>query len=96
MREKAIETYFKRKVEELGVECRKLEWIGRRGAPDRLIMFDGKAIFVELKQEKGVLEDHQRREHERLRKAGMRVYTLYGKQEVEAFLCNLYHEITKK
>lgn len=95
MREKEIEKYFKEKCEELGAEVRKLSWIARRGAPDRLVMINGQAIFVELKQDKGELEPHQIREHERLRAVGMRVETLYGKKEVESFICNLRQEIIK-
>ena len=38
MRESKIEKHLAKRVEELGGECRKLRWIGRRGAPDRLVM----------------------------------------------------------
>lgn len=38
MRERDIEKYLSRRVKELGGECRKVQWIGRRGAPDRLVM----------------------------------------------------------
>ena len=65
MRESQIEKYLTAKVKALGGEVRKVQWIGRRGAPDRLVMLpyakmetvrDGKlvpgrptAIWVELK-----------------------------------------------
>ena len=38
MRESAIEKHLVKRVEELGGEVRKVKWIGRRGAPDRLVM----------------------------------------------------------
>lgn len=38
MRESLIEAYLVRRVKELGGEVRKVKWIGRRGAPDRVVM----------------------------------------------------------
>ena len=38
MRERDIERHLVRRVKELGGEVRKVQWIGRRGAPDRLVM----------------------------------------------------------
>lgn len=38
MRERDIEKHLVQRVKELGGECRKIKWIGRRGAPDRLVM----------------------------------------------------------
>ena len=38
MRESVIEQYLVDRVVALGGEVRKVKWIGRRGAPDRLVM----------------------------------------------------------
>lgn len=38
MKESQIEAYLVKRVKELGGEVRKVEWGGRRGAPDRLVM----------------------------------------------------------
>lgn len=38
MRESQIEKYLVVRVKALGGEVRKVQWIGRRGAPDRLVM----------------------------------------------------------
>ena len=38
MNEAAIERYLVKRVKELGGEVRKVQWIGRKGAPDRLVM----------------------------------------------------------
>lgn len=51
MRESTIEQYLVDRVKAKGGEVRKVKWIGRRGAPDRLVMlppppFDGRR-FVE-------------------------------------------------
>ena len=38
MRESDIEKYLVKRVKELGGEVRKVKWIGRNGAPDRVVM----------------------------------------------------------
>lgn len=38
MRESQIEAYLAKRVKELGGEVRKVQWVGRRSAPDRLVM----------------------------------------------------------
>lgn len=41
LRERDIERHLVTRVKELGGECRKVAWQGRRGAPDRLVMLPG-------------------------------------------------------
>lgn len=38
MRESQIEKYLVKRVKDLGGEVRKVAWVGRQGAPDRLVM----------------------------------------------------------
>lgn len=38
MRESQIEAHLVKRVKALGGEVRKVQWIGRRGAPDRIVM----------------------------------------------------------
>lgn len=38
MRERDIEAHLVKRIKALGGEVRKVRWIGRRGAPDRLVM----------------------------------------------------------
>lgn len=45
MRERDIEKHLVKRVKELGGEVRKVEWIGRRGAPDRLVMLPAQVDF---------------------------------------------------
>ena len=48
MLERDVEAYLVKRVEELGGEVRKVKWIGRRGAPDRLVMLpDGRMFAVD-------------------------------------------------
>ena len=101
MRESDIEKYLVHRVKELGGECRKVRWIGRRGAPDRLVMLprsvgfhsDGSfytqgapTIFVELKAPGKKAEPHQAREHERMRRLGQRVVVIDSFEGVDALL----------
>lgn len=79
MRESEIEAYLVARVKDLGGEVRKVKWIGRRGAPDRLVMLPPEwlgvpiIIWVELKAPGEKPEPHQAWEHERMRKMGQRV-----------------------
>ena len=38
MRESLIEKHLVKRVKELGGEVRKVQWVGRRGAPDRAVL----------------------------------------------------------
>lgn len=63
MRESDIEKYLVKQVKVLGGEIRKVRWIGRRGAPDRLVMLPGRSVWVELKAPGEKARPHQAREH---------------------------------
>ena len=101
-RESQIETHLVRRVKALGGEVRKVEWIGRNGAPDRLVMLpesfskglDGfSTIWVELKAPgkaakfpANAHERAQHREHERMRKMGQRVEVVDSYERIEEVL----------
>lgn len=70
IRERDIEAYLVRRVKAAGGEVRKLKWIGRRGAPDRVVFLNGKVMFVEVKAPGKELAPHQQRELKRLWEAG--------------------------
>ena len=77
MRERDIEAYLVRRIKALGGEIRKLRWIGRRGAPDRVVMLPGGRLYwIELKRTGGTAEAHQAREHARMLRMGQRVLVL--------------------
>jgi hypothetical protein len=96
MRESDIEDYLVKRVREMGGEVRKVKWLGRNGAPDRLVMLKGihnHAIWVELKTE-GLTalfphtphERQQHREHERMRAMGQRVVVIDSLKGVDEVL----------
>ena len=96
IKEESNERHLIRRVSETGGETRKVKWLGRRGAPDRLVMWPEhhRYAFVELKEESQPwgLQDHQRREIERMTKSGMRVAILSNKAEIDAFINFQLHE----
>jgi hypothetical protein len=102
MRESQIEKALVRRVKLLGGEIRKLAWINRRGAPDRLLLFPPARAYefamahglvsgmvawqhplVELKRPGKDAEDHQAREHERLRAGGFLVLVIDSLEAVD-------------
>ncbi len=86
MRESQIENYLVERVKALGGECRKLRWIGRNGAPDRIVMLNGQVIFIELKAPGEKAKPHQVREHERMRRMGQRVEVVDSFERVDEVL----------
>ena len=99
-RESEVEMYFVNECYRNNLLVRKLTWIARKGAPDRIVFgLDGQLCFVEFKAPgKAALfprnphEQAQWREHERLRKRGQRVVVIDSKEGVD----QLVRELTEK
>lgn len=85
MLERDVEKYFVAQVKQAGGEVRKLKWIGRRAAPDRFVALNG-AHLVELKRPGKDARIEQKREHDRLRKKGIKVYIIDTKEGVDSFI----------
>lgn len=96
MRERDVEAYLVKSVRELGGEVRKVQWIGRRGAPDRLVMLplcgrggpwsSCRTIWVELKAPGEKAKPHQVREHDRMRAMGQLVVVIDSLEGVAELL----------
>ena len=89
MRESTIEQYLVEQVKVKGGEVRKVKWIGRNGAPDRIVMLPDRArsaIWVELKAPGEKCRPHQIREHERMRRMGQRVEVVDSFEGVDEVL----------
>ena len=99
MREADIERHLVARVKGLGGEVRKVRWIGRNGAPDRLVMLPyekvifNTAIWGELKNPDTIKtfpadarERAQYREHQRMRAMGQRVEVIGTIEQVEDLL----------
>lgn len=75
MLESKIEAHLVKRVKEYGGHVRKMKWIGRHGAPDRLVLlpaeiadgfyvaYPARKVLIELKQPGQKLKPHQAREH---------------------------------
>ena len=100
MSESDIEKHLVAQVKALGGEVRKVQWVGRRGAPDRLVMLpptwrdrlgskswgSPTAFWVELKAPGKTAEPHQLREHARMRRMGQTVVVIDSIEAVDELL----------
>lgn len=95
MRESLIEEYLVEQVKLAGGECRKVKWIGRRGAPDRLVMLPIRSphrptsAWVELKAPGEKVEPHQAREHNRMINMGQLVLVIDSFEGVDVLVGNI-------
>lgn len=75
VREIAIENYVVQRAEAAGYFVRKLSWLGRRHAPDRVFARqDRGTVFIEFKRPGEKPRKGQSLEHRRMKRAGMEVY----------------------
>ena len=92
MRERDIERYLVKRVKALGGEVRKVKWIGRTGAPDRLVMLPATetmqefTIWVELKATGIKPEPHQLREHKRMARVGAWIEVIDSTEGIDKLL----------
>ena len=86
VRERDIERALVKRVKAAGGDVRKMMWVGRRGAPDRLVMLPGRNILVELKAPGGRLSRLQEVEHKRLRAAGFDVRVVWKLEQIDEVL----------
>lgn len=95
-----VEDYFVGQCEANGALVRKLAYVGRRAAPDRMVVWGSqvydwdagrlppKIDFVELKAKGQKADDHQAREHERLRALGCNVFLIDSKEAVDRYIAS--------
>lgn len=82
-----VEAYLKKRVAETGGRQRKLQWIGRSGAPDRMVWWPGPDLhFVEVKRPGGRIHPLQVLEMGRLQNDGFNVHVVSSEAEVDAFI----------
>ena len=93
MRERDIESYLVKRVKAMGGEVRKVKWIGRRAAPDRLVMLPhipnqrgAWFFYAELKTPGEKPTAAQLREHQRMQSFGMVVFVIDSLELVDAVL----------
>lgn len=80
-----LQQYLRNLVRRSRGEYRKLQWVNRRGAPDCLIDFGFPNVaLVEVKAGDDVLSLLQRREINRLRGRGWKVFVVRNRADADA------------
>lgn len=77
MLESAVENPVVKRAERAGYFVRKVQWVGRIGAPDRVFARkDRGQVYIEFKKPGGEPRRSQREEHRRMREAGFEVHVV--------------------
>lgn len=99
-----IQEYGNAQLKARGCLVRKIAYEGRRGAPDTMVgvpyrgmhrktgaTLDPRVIFIEYKKDEDTKpDDHQIREHERMRSVGMVVIVIGSKRQVDELIKDLF------
>lgn len=89
-READLERELCRRVAGVRGVAVKVAFPGVRGAPDRLLLLPGRAVWVEVKHPvHGRLTPQQRRIHALLKQSGMKVFVLNDKDDIDRILYGL-------
>jgi len=86
VRETDIEKTLVQAIEELGGKAFKFSSPGNAGVPDRVVLVDGKAYFVELKAPGQKLRPLQEYRRKQLEELGFEVYVIDSAFGVEEFI----------
>ena len=74
-------------AENNGWIVRKMQYVGRRGCPDRFFFGYGKIVMIEFKRlSDGKTSENQNKEHARLLDAGCAVHVFYTSDSAIEFL----------
>lgn len=101
-----VQAYGKKRLTEKGCLVRKLSYEGRRGCPDHLVLVphyevwhgstlmrsnSPKVLFIEYKATEDTQpEEHQLREHARMRAVGADVRVIGSKRQVDELVKELF------
>ena len=84
-RESRIESYLNDQVARAGGDSYKFKSTVN-GVPDRIVLFDGKTHFVEVKRPNGKLRPTQVTMHKKFAKQKIQVHVVDTKDKVDAFI----------
>lgn len=84
--EKDIESYGVRKMRQADILFYKFVSPSRAGVPDRIAMYGGRVVFVELKRPGGKPRGLQIKVHETMRAHGMDVRVIDSKEGIDALI----------
>lgn len=86
MQETDIEKTLVRAVDEIGGKAFKFTSPGNAGVPDRVVLLNGKAYFIELKAPGQKLRPLQEYRRKQLEELGFEVYVIDSAAGVEEFI----------
>ena len=91
VREREVEGYLRRRVEQAGGRCEKFLPDLDSGMPDRVVMLPGGVlVWVETKKPKGGrVTKLQLEQHRRLRALGQRVEVVWTKEQADELLADV-------
>lgn len=84
--EKALERNLQKRVKEIGGKAYKFISSNCTGVPDRLIIFNGRFCFAEIKSYNGRLTPRQEVEIRKLKNLGAKVFIIYTPQDIESLI----------
>ena len=86
MTEKYIEKHLRNEVEKLGGKAFKFSSPGNNGVPDRIVLYQGRCFFVELKKPGEDLRPLQKVMVKLFKKLGFKVYVIDSIEKVRVFI----------
>ncbi len=86
MTEKYIEKHLRNEVEKLGGKAFKFSSPGNNGVPDRIVLYQGRCFFVELKKPGEELRPLQKVMVKLFKKLGFKVYVIDSIEKVREFI----------
>lgn len=87
--ERDLEDYFTRRAQSEGMLTFKFTSPGQAGVPDRILISDGRVLFVELKAPGKRPRPLQTETVRRMRKQGASCYCISTREQVDRLLYNL-------
>jgi hypothetical protein len=92
MRETELEKKLRVSIEKKGGQAYKFVSPGNSGVPDRLILFNKQAIFVETKAPGKKLKPLQEKRKREIEAQGFKVYKIDTKEKVASFISEVTGE----
>ena len=87
--ERDLEEYFAKRMKAAGILTYKFTSPGQAGVPDRILITDGRVLFVELKAPGKKPRPLQTETVRRMRKRGAYCYCISTREQVDRLLYNL-------
>lgn len=84
LKERDIQTLLISELKKQGIECRRVQWQGRDGAPD-LLAFVAGGVWIETKAPGKKVRPNQALEHFKMRECGMHVVVIDSVEDVHRF-----------